>query len=59
VTASAHQVDQLLGTDPEEHGESRPYGRIAFIGALVVVYRVETGRPAVTVAHVRLNTARQ
>jgi hypothetical protein len=40
VTAAADQIDDLLRTDPEQQGESRPEGRVLLIPPLGVFFHV-------------------
>ncbi len=50
----SHIIDQLLESNPEEVGESRPEGRrIAFVSPLGVLFRLKTAS-VVEVLHVWL-----
>ena len=40
LSAAADQIDQLLRTDPEQQGESRPEGRVLLIAPLGVLFHV-------------------
>jgi hypothetical protein len=52
VSRAAHIIDQLLESNPEEVGESRPEGRrIAFVSPLGVLFRLKTAS-VVEVLHV-------
>lgn len=50
VTIASHALDQVLGRDPEDIGESRPDDqRITFATPLGVLYEVDTRRRHVLV----------
>jgi hypothetical protein len=53
VTRAAYVIDQRLGTDPENEGESRPKNRrILFCKPLGVLFRVLIDEKLVEVLHV-------
>jgi hypothetical protein len=53
VTKASYLIDQRLGTDPENEGESRSDGRrILFVAPLGVIFRVRQNEWKVTVLHV-------
>jgi hypothetical protein len=54
VTAASHLIEQQLGRDPMNLGESRSgNARVVFEPPLAVVYRVNNSRRRVTVVSVR------
>jgi len=55
ITAACHTLDQRLGSDPLNEGESRAGGsRITFVSPLAVRFRIEADGRTVTVLHVRV-----
>jgi len=55
ITTASHAIDQRLGNDPSNEGESRPGGRrITFVAPLAIRFRIEADGQTVTVLHVRL-----
>ncbi|HYT88845.1 MAG TPA: hypothetical protein VEL76_09065 [Gemmataceae bacterium] len=54
ITAASHTIDQRLGADPHNEGESRPRGRrITFVPPLAVVFRIEADGQTVSVLYIR------
>ena len=55
LTAASHTIDQRLGRDPLNDGESRSRGRrLTFVPPLAVIFRVENDGQTVSVLNVRL-----
>lgn len=53
ITKAAHQVDAILGAEPETAGESRPNGkRILFVSPLGLLFHADKDRHIVTVLKV-------
>lgn len=53
ITAATHELDQRLRKDPENEGESRSADRrVAFIGPLGVLFRVDVAASIIEVVHV-------
>ena len=55
ITAASHAIDQRLGNDPFNEGESRAGGRrITFVPPLAVRFQIEADGQTVTVLQVRM-----
>jgi hypothetical protein len=55
ITQATHAIEQRLGSDPLNEGESRPGGRrITFVPPLAVRFRIESDGRSVIVLHVRM-----
>ncbi len=55
ITAASHEVDNRLGNDPRNEGESRQNGRrITFVPPLAVDFQIEADENTVTVLQVRM-----
>src|SRR5262249_47069999 len=53
ITQSANEIDQRLGANPLQEGESRSSGRrILLVQPLVVIFRINTAAKTVTVVDV-------
>jgi plasmid stabilization system protein ParE len=55
ITSASQKIDQQLGRDPRNAGESRSGGRrILFAPPLVVIFRIEPDGQTVSVLEVRM-----
>ena len=55
ITAASHTLDQRLGKNPFNEGESRSKGRrITFVPPLAVIFRIEPDGQTVSMLQVRM-----